>query len=66
MTTLKDLIRDVVVQNFKEKCDHICTSDCRRKGCNCSCGEFHDDGEDLVKEIMVEIKDWLNKIAELD
>lgn len=22
-------------------CDHQCTSDCRRKGCNCDCGEFH-------------------------
>ncbi len=23
-------------------CDHQCTSQCRRTGCHCSCGEFHD------------------------
>lgn len=22
-------------------CDHMCTSNCRREGCNCNCGEFH-------------------------
>jgi hypothetical protein len=22
-------------------CDHDCTSDCRREGCNCLCGEYH-------------------------
>ena len=22
-------------------CDHQCTSNCRRVGCNCECGEFH-------------------------
>lgn len=22
-------------------CDHVCTSKCRRTGCNCECGEFH-------------------------
>ncbi len=24
-----------------EPCDHICTSNCRREGCNCECGEWH-------------------------
>jgi len=23
-------------------CDHMCTSNCRHEGCNCSCGEFHE------------------------
>ncbi len=23
------------------ECNHVCTSDCRREGCNCNCGEFH-------------------------
>jgi len=23
------------------KCDHICSGNCRREGCNCDCGEFH-------------------------
>ena len=22
-------------------CRHECTSNCRRKGCNCNCGEYH-------------------------
>ena len=22
-------------------CDHVCTSDCRREGCNCKHGEWH-------------------------
>jgi len=22
------------------ECDHECTSNCRRKGCNCNCGEY--------------------------
>lgn len=22
-------------------CDHDCTSNCRREGCNCDCGEYH-------------------------
>jgi hypothetical protein len=22
-------------------CEHVCSSDCRREGCNCACGEFH-------------------------
>ena len=25
------------------KCEHVCTSNCRRVGCNCECGEFHGD-----------------------
>jgi hypothetical protein len=24
-------------------CDHACTSNCRREGCNCLCGEWHCD-----------------------
>jgi hypothetical protein len=24
-----------------DKCEHQCTSNCRREGCNCECGEFH-------------------------
>lgn len=23
------------------ECKHQCISDCRRKGCNCDCGEYH-------------------------
>lgn len=24
-------------------CDHVCSGECRRSGCNCACGEFHGD-----------------------
>ena len=24
-------------------CDHLCTSNCRREGCNCECGEYHNE-----------------------
>ncbi len=41
----------------KKFCDHICTSNCRREGCNCDCGEYHnedgiyeDDEEEEVDE----------------
>ena len=23
-------------------CDHICMANCRRVGCNCECGEWHE------------------------
>lgn len=23
------------------ECNHACTSNCKRQGCNCDCGEFH-------------------------
>lgn len=22
-------------------CNHVCSSNCRREGCNCLCGEYH-------------------------
>lgn len=36
-------------ENFESAdfCDHICTSNCRREGCNCDCGEYHQDEEEL-------------------
>ena len=30
-----------------EQCDHNCTSNCRREGCNCACGEYHITPEEL-------------------
>lgn len=23
------------------ECNHECSSNCRREGCNCACGEYH-------------------------
>lgn len=28
------------------KCDHVCSGNCRREGCNCDCGEWHLTGEE--------------------
>jgi hypothetical protein len=28
-------------------CEHVCLSDCRREGCNCLCGEFHQEAVSL-------------------
>ncbi len=34
-------------------CTHQCTSNCRREGCNCECGEFHEDvGAYVVEEVL--------------
>ncbi len=27
----------------KQFCDHMCTSMCRNIGCNCECGEYHNE-----------------------
>jgi hypothetical protein len=33
---------DVVwIMNQLQDCDHQCSSNCRRNGCNCDCGEWH-------------------------
>jgi hypothetical protein len=32
-----------MLEGFAEalQCDHQCSSNCRRNGCNCACGEYH-------------------------
>ena len=32
-----------MLEGFAESllCKHQCTSNCRKNGCNCACGEFH-------------------------
>lgn len=40
----KEYDGEVLTDEEKEiidNCNHICTSNCRRNGCNCDCGEFH-------------------------
>ena len=34
----------------KRDCEHVCSGNCRREGCNCECGEFH-----LEKDTLLEI-----------
>ncbi len=42
------------------ECDHECTGDCRRHGCNCSCGEYHE--EDKSKRLTNWLEDNLSTI----
>ncbi len=35
---LKDMLEDFVEAL---ECTHQCSSNCRREGCNCECGEYH-------------------------
>lgn len=28
-------------------CEHVCSGNCRRIGCNCECGEFHQEAVSL-------------------
>lgn len=36
-------------------CDHVCSGNCRRNGCNCECGEFHGKFEE-EKESGITLK----------
>ena len=44
----EDWIDPESIQDIKD-CDHMCTSDCRRDGCNCACGEWHN--EELIDKL---------------
>lgn len=42
----KDEEKDVaeaaeILRELIQECGHVCTSNCRREGCNCECGEYH-------------------------
>jgi len=36
-----------------EGCDHVCTSNCRREGCNCECGEWHGTYEEDTSKLSL-------------
>lgn len=42
MTMSEEALMDML-ESFAEalNCKHECTSNCRRNGCNCACGEYH-------------------------
>ncbi len=42
MKMSQDGLKDML-EGFVEsvECDHQCSSNCRREGCNCACGERH-------------------------
>jgi hypothetical protein len=38
----EDDLKDMLEGFFESmNCDHECTSNCRREGCKCNCGNFH-------------------------
>lgn len=43
-----------IASERKQPCDHVCSGNCRREGCNCLCGEWHEvepvDGMLLAKD----------------
>ena len=42
MAMSEDSLTDML-EGFAEalQCDHQCSPNCRREGCNCACGEYH-------------------------
>ena len=36
-------------------CEHICSGNCRRRGCNCKCGEFH------IVDMNEAFKQWIEE-----
>ena len=55
--------KKTVVKTALCTCNHECTSNCRRSGCNCQCGEYHADCEgcedepDLADKVNDELGD---------
>ena len=37
----------LVGMNIDGECTHQCSSNCRRVGCNCECGEYHTTEKEL-------------------
>lgn len=67
---IADKIMNTIVWGGQEKtpqieythpdCEHACTSNCRREGCNCECGEWHgrmtkDEYEEAVSDLNAEL-----------
>ena len=42
--------------NIDGECEHQCSSNCRREGCNCECGEYHTTDKEL--EFVGTAKAW--------
>lgn len=42
---------NVLPEDLVEKeCNHSCSGNCRREGCNCNCGEYHKEPFGGVKK----------------
>ena len=49
--------REIFIQNTLKdfvECDHQCSGDCRKKGCNCDCGEWHIDNVNEQKRQFIQ------------
>lgn len=46
--SLQDLWDEQLEEPLVE-CHHQCSGNCRRVGCNCSCGEYHDEKAEQIK-----------------
>ena len=54
------IMRDIdVLLDFAETfdCEHLCSGNCRRVGCNCECGEWHIPVEDAAGRVRRYLKD---------
>lgn len=48
-------------------CFHVCSGNCRRIGCNCLCGEFHDTlNQSELDEIQENTTSMEEKLVALD
>ena len=39
-------------------CEHYCSGNCRRVGCNCECGEWHNHNVKPNLYTLVEKREW--------
>jgi hypothetical protein len=47
-------------------CDHVCSGNCRRTGCNCGCGEFHQETTTIkVKHLASDFPSNVHSIEEM-
>lgn len=47
-----------------EYCEHLCSGNCRRNGCNCNCGEFHLATKEEQEKQFNEDREQDKRIAE--
>lgn len=57
LNKLQDLYDEQLEEPLVE-CHHQCSGNCRRVGCNCSCGEYHDEKAEQIKPT---VKEYIKK-----
>lgn len=63
----RDIV-SVIKTNMKHpNCFHQCSGNCRRVGCNCQCGEFHDTlNQSELDEILEDTTSMEEKLEALE